>query len=947
MARTVVSLVLAFVVLFGGTAPVLSGPALAVQSPAAEAAACPPEARWLATPDGQVLAAPGCPPSGSAPAAAGLVGAGGTAPAPQAVEASGGPDEYGYTWDNGVPLNWIEAAGIGTAVTFGSNNSSGQYSGPISLPFSFQYYENTYTSLFIAASGYVGFTNTFNWPATLQMPNPSTPNNVIAPYAAPLLLNNTGASGRVYYLSGGTAPNRYFVVQWYQVMDSWTPAQNIYTYAVVLHENGNIEFKYHTMLYLATRWCGSGGIEDSAGTTGLVTTANCGTPQSGTAVRFTRPAPAARLSINPRYQGRFTSAGEVLSFTVPIRNVGQLGSDVFDVALSAGWPATVYAADGVTPLADTDFDGVMDTGTLAEGSTAALVVKVTTPGGAVLGDADSLLLTATSSINPLVSKTATLQSAVPAPFAQVYIENSDYAMTFALTHPDGQATKKATLPYQNGYDPAIASGSGGQLVYAWSRGRCPTAACSLYVNEIEYALLNAHGEVVRPVTRLADHSAVSVNTYDNQPAVAVTPDGRIGLLWYRYQYQGSTNQFNYNVFFAALDGNGSLAYGPVNLTNNPVWGTYNDLFVPQHFQPHIAATGDNRFVLAWQQFHYGNPTGTCSSYCAVDDVYYAIHGSTGTPLLGMTKYTADTAGNDDGYSGPNLATLASNRVLLSLYRQGNIYAAVLDSAGGTVLGLTDLTTGDAYFNYGPDAVQLSNGNILVAYTVGTLSSIGYAVLNPGYGLLAGSLSFANPAAPTGSYGVSAAADGAGHGILTWTDSDYNYRRGLYYALVNATGALLTQPMLFHTTPGAAPSLNTSFTGYGNTSYSTAPTAGVDAWVQGAPGLPAVPGHAAGVRVEYGNHGLDLATATVVSATVGGGLTLPIPGNTTTFNVADLGWLDTGVLNLVVNVPNDPVGTSYPITVTIGTAGSDANSVDNQVMFNLVSSNGLFVPIIRR
>jgi hypothetical protein len=313
----------------------------------------------------------------------------------------------------------------------------------------------------------------------------------------------------------------------------------------------------------------------------------------------------------------------------------------------------------------------------------------------------------------------------------------------------------------------------------------------------------------------------------------------------------------------------------------------------------------------------------------------------------MTKYTADTAGYDDGYSGPNLAALASNRVLLSLYRQGNIYAAVLDSAGGTVLGLTDLTTGDAYYNYGPDAVQLSNGNILVAYTVSNLSSIGYAVLNPGYGLLAGSLSFANPAASTGSYGVSVTADGAGHGILTWTDSDYNYRRGLYYALVNATGALLTQPLLFHTTPGAAPSLNTSFTGYGNTSYSTAPTAGVDAWVQGAPALPAVPGHAASVRVDYGNHGLDLATGIVITATVGGGLTLPTPGNTTTFNVADLGWLETGVLNLVVNVPTDPAGTSYPITMTIGTAGSDANGADNQVVFNLVSSNGLYLPLIRR
>jgi hypothetical protein len=117
-------------------------------------------------------------------------------------------------------------------------------------------------------------------------------------------------------------------------------------------------------------------------------------------------------------------------------------------------------------------------------------------------------------------------------------------------------------------------------------------------------------------------------------------------------------------------------------------------------------------------------------------------------------------------------------------------------------------------------------------------------------------------------------------------------------------------------------------------------------------MPAAPGHEALVVAHFGNHGLDLATNVVVSATLGGGLTWPTLNapaavDATTATVADLDWLDTGELPFVVNVPNDPVGTSYPITLTIGTAAGDANSGDNEVVFQLVSSYGLFLPLTRR
>ena len=50
-----------------------------------------------------------------------------------------GPDDFGYTWDDSVALSWIDAtSGTDTGLT-----GYASATGPISLPFSFKYYENT------------------------------------------------------------------------------------------------------------------------------------------------------------------------------------------------------------------------------------------------------------------------------------------------------------------------------------------------------------------------------------------------------------------------------------------------------------------------------------------------------------------------------------------------------------------------------------------------------------------------------------------------------------------------------------------------------------------------------------------------------------------------------------------------------------------------------------
>ena len=69
------------------------------------------------------------------------------------------------------------------------------------------------------------------------------------------------------------------------------------------------------------------------------------------------------------------------------------------------------------------------------------------------------------------------------------------------------------------------------FAYFWTHYQW-TGSVSTY--GIEYTLLDRYGETTRAVTKLTNHSEATMFTYDYDPAVAVAPNGRIGVVWYRY-----------------------------------------------------------------------------------------------------------------------------------------------------------------------------------------------------------------------------------------------------------------------------------------------------------------------------------------------------------------------------------------------------------------------------
>jgi len=86
-----------------------------------------------------------------------------------APQATGGPDEYGYTWND----SWRSRGLMQLTGTDTRMSGSGSQAVGVSLPFSFKYYENTFNSVYIVGAGYLGFSSS-SWYSQRHIPSPTT-----------------------------------------------------------------------------------------------------------------------------------------------------------------------------------------------------------------------------------------------------------------------------------------------------------------------------------------------------------------------------------------------------------------------------------------------------------------------------------------------------------------------------------------------------------------------------------------------------------------------------------------------------------------------------------------------------------------------------------------------------------------------------------------------------
>jgi hypothetical protein len=705
--------------------------------------------------------------------------------------AMGGPDAYGYQWDDAVAYNWKEVAGA-TPVVFTGSGDDG-FAGPIPLGFNFPYYEHTYAELYISMNGYVSFATMEPFAGgdaeNRDIPYEFEPNDLIAPYWSDLAVGGNYNNGVVSTMSGSDGNGTYLAINYVGVSESVISSPDLLTFQIILYQNGDIWFQYNQ---LAGDLTPTIGIEDSDGLDGLQYPA---APQEGLALRFQRPAASARVKFLSTAESGLTESG-TREFILQIRNTGQLGADTYNLipveieASSANWQMSFWTADGSAELTDTNSDGVVDTGSMPQGSTFTLSARIHTSEITAVGTYATFMLQATSLQDATQSDEVKLLATVPTGHFIAFGNSAGLDI--------GRVTTDRQIVFDVagfGSNPALLR-VGNKYFYAWQYRYSQINPGT----DIEYAILNKDGVLIQSATKLTSNEAAPFQPRDFSPAIAQAPDGRVGVVWVRELFDPPRG-WNYEVYYAILNASGEVLIAPTNVTNNGpcdpnptlCWHNGVNLNVPVFSSPAILATEDNRFVLVWIDRRI-SPGGILT------DIGTAIFDTAGNNLLAADELTSGTVGAAR-FEAVRLLPLPNQRMLVAYHSFDPVSLKTIPTYGvfstaedtpGFEIQENILMTGVEGRNY--DLVALNSSNILWAWTDPVTNQIQYTLLTD-QGLLVQKsnqyIFLPTPDARMANF-VSVAVTTAGHGILSWVDAEIGNR--VYYALIDANGTILSPPV---------------------------------------------------------------------------------------------------------------------------------------------------------
>ena len=349
----------------------------------------------------------------------------------------GGPDAFGYTFidsgeTGGPAFEAIDIAATGTPLVYTDTDDGEAIA---QLPFAFSFYGDDYTYATVGINGAMILQNddviqqiTFSNSAT--MPNPATPNTLLAPFWDDL---NAGTTGMIYTETLGDGR---FVIQWNAVPrfgSAEAAAPN--TFQVILSPDGTIKYQYLDInaVNAATNTI---GIENATGTDGLLVNANtAGYAMAGLAIQFNAPT-------------RFIAGVSPTSGTI-----APGGSTAVTVSLSG--------TDGGAPIMPGMYMQSLRVLTNdADEGDVSIPVELTVTGMAPPGDLEV-------TPNPV---TTTLASGETGTATVTLTNNTDTDVPFSFPqYASGRPAHRAALP-QAPATPALQKGQNGQANPALNRG---------------------------------------------------------------------------------------------------------------------------------------------------------------------------------------------------------------------------------------------------------------------------------------------------------------------------------------------------------------------------------------------------------------------------------------------------------------------------------------------
>ncbi len=730
---------------------------------------------------------------------------------PPAAPATALTDGYGYVADNSVGYNWLSASG-GSVISFQGQDDS--YFGPVSIGFPFKFYENTYNSLYISTNGMITFGEGNSSPANTVIPWAPRPNNFIAPLWADLRIL-TGQA-RAKYVDAATD---YFIIE-YAGVDY--PQLN---FEVVLYQDGRILFQYNNLPGdgLDTNSKANDatvGIEDEHGIFGLQFYYKTEDLVGGQkAIQFTRPAAAPRVKISPLIQGGFITEHQA-RFSLDVHNIGEVGADRFNleaVSSQPGWAVTWYDGNGTTPLKDNTSDGKVDTGAtaIAETRSISVTLKIEPPALADEGAYTTVMVTATSVASlaspPVKFMTATVQTAIPVQFAQVYVDASRVGLRQIW---EKNIIDRSILNSYTGSTLAMESISLDNYLTAWEN--LTILGNGDQYTDIQYRVSDRLGKI-GPLSNLTEGATLVTEAGVYQadavtPVIAPAPDSRVGIVWSQTKQRDNGGaERNSNIYLAALDQGGVLISPRTDVTQDSQW--YSTVNARDHINPNLAIVGEvssPRYVVAWL-----DQESTISTTLRAAVYTYNAGSAQFTPLFSPT--VVDSSAGGALLRNLFMIDIGNNQVLMTYSRSdtGAIWYAVFDALSGALArppaALASATGEEAR------AVQFNDNDVIVGW-VDDNDQVAYAYLDSAsnYAVYANYPQTLTPIANRRAGRLSITLDNNGRAVMTWLDAGYNDY--LFYSLFDQDGNNDTPPMIFLFDAGRDPLFETSAYGAGNAAY---------------------------------------------------------------------------------------------------------------------------------